>query len=38
MKELEETNQENLVKKRVQKHSVKHKETMQKGYNSWQPK
>ena len=29
---------ENLVKKRVQKHSVKHKETQDKGYNSWQPK
>ena len=36
--EFEESNQESLVKRRVQKHSVKHKETMSKGYNSWQPK
>ncbi len=36
--EIEEGNQESLVKRRVQKHSVKHKETMDKGYNSWQPK
>ena len=35
---LEESNQESLVKRRVQKHSVKHKETNDKGYNSWQPK
>ena len=36
--EFEESNQESLVKRRVQKHSVKHKETNDKGYNSWQPK
>ena len=36
--EIEEGNQESLVKRRVQKHSVKHKETTDKGYNSWQPK
>ena len=36
--ELEESNQEILVKRRVQKHSAKHKQTMSKGYNSWQPK
>ena len=36
--EFEESNQESLVKRRVQKHSVKHRETMSKGYNSWQPK
>ena len=36
--ELEESNQESLVKRRVQKHSVKHKEKNDKGYNSWQPK
>ena len=36
--EVEEINQESLVKRRVQKHSVKHKETNDKGYNSWQPK
>ena len=36
--ELDNNNQENLVKKRVQKHSVKHKETLDKGYKSWQPK
>ena len=35
---FEETNQENMVKKRVQKHSSKHKENKNKGYNSWQPK
>ena len=34
----EENNQESLVKRRVQKHSVKHKETINKGYSSWQPK
>ena len=34
----EESNLESLVKRRVQKHSVKHKETNDKGYNSWQPK
>jgi hypothetical protein len=26
------------VKRRIQKHSVKHKETIDKGYNSWNPK
>ena len=31
-------NQESLVIRRVQKHSVKHKETLDKGYKSWQPK
>ena len=36
--ELEGNNQENMVKKRVQKHSSKHKENKNKGYNSWQPK
>ena len=36
--ELEENTQESYVKKRVQKHSVKHKENMDKGYKSWQPK
>ena len=36
--ELEENNQESLVKRRVKKHSVKHKASMNKGYNSWQPK
>ena len=36
--ELEENTQESYVKKRVQKHSVKHKENTDKGYNSWQPK
>ena len=36
--QLEESNQEDLVKRRVQKHSVKHKENISKGYNSWQPK
>ena len=36
--ENEKNNNESLVKRRVQKHSVKHKETMGKGYNSWQPK
>tara|TARA_Y100001935_G_scaffold164467_1_gene135273 strand:- start:1467 stop:1775 length:309 start_codon:yes stop_codon:yes gene_type:complete len=36
--ELEESNQESLVKRRVQKHEVKHKEVNDKGYNSWQPK
>ena len=36
--ELEENNQESLVKKRVQKHFVKHKETIDQGYKSWQPK
>ena len=36
--ELEENSQESFVKKRVQKHSVKHKENTDKGYNSWQPK
>ncbi len=36
--EHEENIQESLVKRRVQKHSVKHKETMDKGYKSWQPK
>ena len=35
--EIEEGNQK-FGKRRVQKHSVKHKETMDKGYNSWQPK
>ena len=35
---IEENNQQIFVKKRVQKHSVKHKETINKGYNSWQPK
>ena len=34
----EENIQESFVKRRVQKHSVKHKETIDKGYNSWQPK
>ena len=36
--EFEESNQESLVKRRVQKHSANHKKTMSKGYNSWQPK
>ena len=36
--ELEESNQESLVKRRVQKHEVKHKEVNDKGYSSWQPK
>ena len=36
--QLEENNQESLVRKRVQKHSVKHKEATDKGYDSWQPK
>ena len=36
--ELEGKSQESFVKRRVQKHSVKHKENMDKGYNSWQPK
>ena len=36
--ELEGSSQESFVKRRVQKHSVKHKENMDKGYNSWQPK
>ena len=34
----EVNNQESFVKRRVQKHLVKHKETINKGYNSWQPK
>ena len=36
--QLKENNQESLVRKRVQKHSVKHKEATDKGYDSWQPK
>ena len=36
--ELEGNSQESFVKRRVQKHSVKHKETLDKGYKSWQPK
>ena len=36
--DIEMNNQESIVKRRVQKHSVKHKETTNKGYNSWQPK
>ena len=36
--DLDNNNQESLVKRRVQKHSVKHKETQDKGYKSWQPK
>ena len=36
--ELEGNSQESFVKRRVQKHSVKHKENKDKGYNSWQPK
>ena len=36
--EFEGNSQESFVKRRVQKHSVKHKENMDKGYNSWQPK
>ena len=36
--ELEENGHESLVKRRIQKHSVKRKETKDKGYNSWQPK
>ena len=36
--EFEENNQESLVKRRVRKHTVKHKETNNRGYNSWQPK
>ncbi len=36
--ELEGNSHESFVKRRVQKHSVKHKENMDKGYNSWQPK
>ena len=36
--DLEENNQESNVKRRVQKHSVKHKKNVDKGYNSWQPK
>ena len=30
--------QESLVKRRVQKHSIKHKDTNNKGYKSWKPK
>ena len=36
--ELEGNSQESFVKRRVQKHSVKHKVNTSKGYNSWQPK
>lgn len=36
--DLDTINQESLVKRRIQKHSVKHKETIDKGYNSWNPK
>ena len=36
--ELEGSSQESFVKRRVQKHSVRHKENKDKGYNSWQPK
>ncbi len=36
--ELDENSQESLVKRRVKKHTVKHKVSMNKGYNSWQPK
>ena len=36
--DLDTNNQESLVKRRIQKHSVKHKETIDKGYNSWNPK
>ena len=36
--EFQESNQESLVKRRVQKHSVKHKDSNDKGYDSWQPK
>lgn len=36
--DLEENSQESFVKRRVQKHSVKHKVNTSKGYNSWQPK
>ena len=36
--DLEESNQESLVKRRLQKHTPKHKNTRHKGYNSWQPK
>ena len=36
--ELEGKSQESFVKRRVQKHSVKHKVNTSKGYNSWQPK
>ena len=36
--DIDENIQESLVKRRVKKHSVKHKETIDKGYNSWQPK
>ena len=35
---IDNSNQDSLVKRRVQKHSVKHRETMDKGYKSWQPK
>ncbi len=30
--------QESLVKRRVQKHSIKHKDNNNKGYKSWKPK
>ena len=36
--ELDENSQENYVKRRVQKHTIKNKENKDKGYNSWQPK
>ena len=36
--ELEGNSHESFVKRRVQKHSVKHKVNTSKGYNSWQPK
>ena len=35
---IEESNQESMVKKRVQKHTVKHKGSIDKGYKSWHPK
>ena len=36
--EIEENSQESFVKRRVQKHSVKNKKTIDKGYSSWHPK
>ena len=36
--ENKKTNQVSLVKRRVQKHKVIHKDIIGKGYNSWQPK
>ena len=35
---IEQSSQKSFVKKRIQKHSVKHKENTNNGYNRWQPK